>query len=141
VLTAVPLTAQRRDGHQINFYPPIHLSNLPASPDVPVGILPSQFKAAYGFNRIPNQGQGQTIAVVDAFDDPTIESDLEVYKAQFHLGPCNFRKVRVGNPGHGSWDLETSLDVEQRARSHHRRTLSWWRRRARVLPIFSLRCR
>ena len=52
--------------------------------------------------------------MIDAYDDPTIESDLAVYRAQFHLGPCNFHKVKVGNPSkHGSWDLETSLDVEQ----------------------------
>ena len=113
ILAALPLMAQAPDGHQIYFHPPIRLSNLPPNPAVPVGILPVQFKAAYGFNQIPNQGQGQTIAVVDAYDDPTIESDLAAYQAQFHLGPCNFRKVRVGNPGHGSWDLETSLDVEQ----------------------------
>ena len=108
-----PLTAQAPDGKHIYFYPPIRISNLPQDPAVPSGILPAQFKAAYGFNRIPNQGEGQTIAVIDAFDDPTIESDLAVYQVQFHLGPCNFHKVKVGNPMHGSWDLETSLDVEQ----------------------------
>ncbi|MGC2108342.1 MAG: S53 family peptidase [Candidatus Korobacteraceae bacterium] len=113
VLAMPPLMAQESDGHPIYFYPPIHLSNLPQNPATPVGILPSQFKAAYGFNQIPNQGQGQTIAVIDAYDDPNIALDLAVYQAQFHLGPCNFRKVTVGNPQHGSWDLETSLDVEQ----------------------------
>jgi len=108
-----PVAAQAPDGKHIYFYPPIRLSNQPQDPAVPTGILPAQFKAAYGFNQIPNQGQGQTIALIDAYDDPTIESDLAVYKAQFRLGPCNFRKVKVGNPLHGSWDLEISLDVEQ----------------------------
>lgn len=105
--------AQAPDGKHVYFYPPIRISNQPQDPAVPSGILPVQFKAAYGFNRIPNLGQGQTIAVIDAFDDPTIESDLAVYQGQFHLGPCHFQKVKVGNPPHGSWDLETSLDVEQ----------------------------
>ncbi len=114
LLTATaPLIAQAPDAKHIYFYPPIRISNQPQDPAVPTGILPVQFKAAYGFNRIPNQGQGQTIAVIDAFDDPTIESDLAVYQAQFHFAPCNFQKVKVGNPMHGSWDLETSLDVEQ----------------------------
>jgi len=113
VLAIAPLMAQAPDGTHIYFYPPIHISNLPQDPAVPSGILPAQFKAAYGFNRIPNQGQGQTIAVIDAYDDPNIESDLEVYRAQFRLGPCNLHKVKVGNPMHGGWDLETSLDVEQ----------------------------
>jgi len=108
-----PTAAQTPDGKHVYFYPPIRLSNQPQNSALPLGILPTQFKAAYGFNQIPNQGQGQTIAVVVAYDDPTIEADLAVYKAQFHLGPCNVQKVRVGNPQHGSWDLETSLDVEQ----------------------------
>lgn len=109
---ALSSMAQQLDGSHIYFYPPIHISNQPQNPAVPTGILPAQFKAAYGFNQIPNQGQGETIAVVDAYDDPNIEADLATYRAQFHLGPCNFQKVKVGNPAHGSWDLETSLDVE-----------------------------
>jgi len=109
----INLMAQATDGNHIYFRPPIRISNQPQNPSVPTGILPAQFKAAYGFNQIANQGQGQTIAVIDAYDDPTIEADLATYRAQFHLGPCNFQKVRVGNPTHGSWDLETSLDVEQ----------------------------
>ena len=51
--------------------------------------------------------------MIDAYDDPTIEADLAVYQAQFNVGPCNLQKVKVGNPMHGGWDLETSLDVEQ----------------------------
>ncbi len=113
VFAIAPLMAQAPDGKSIYFHPPIRISDQPQNPAVPSGILPAQFKAAYGFNRIPNQGQGQTIAVIDAYDDPTIEADLAVYRAQFHVGPCNFQKVKVGNPMHGGWDLETSLDVEQ----------------------------
>src|SRR5207248_8837669 len=45
-----------------------------------------------------NNGVGQTIAIVDAFDDPRAESDLAVYRSQFGLPPCTtangcFRKV------------------------------------------------
>jgi len=80
----------------------------------PTGILPVEFRAAYGFNQIPNRGQGMTIALVDAFDDPNIASDLAHYQNQFHLGPCNFTKVKVGSPvGDQGWGLEESLDVEQ----------------------------
>jgi subtilase family serine protease len=108
------LLAQAPDGSHIRFSPPVRISDRPQNPASPIGILPVQFKAAYGFNQIPNQGQGQTIAVVDAFDDPNIESDLAVYQAEFHLTPCNFQKVKVGNPGQNqSWGVETSLDVEQ----------------------------
>jgi len=111
---SVPLVAQAGPGSHLYAYPPIRLSNLPQNSSMPVGILPVQFKAAYGFNQIPNLGQGQTIAIVDALDDPNIESDLAYYASYFHLAPCNFQKVKVGNPKPDSgWALEISLDVEQ----------------------------
>ncbi|HLI62813.1 MAG TPA: S53 family peptidase [Terriglobales bacterium] len=82
-------------------------------PMVPTGILPAQYRSAYGFNQIPNQGQGMTIAIVDAFDDPNIASDLAFYANYFHLGPCNFTKVKLGSIQGQGWDLEESLDVQQ----------------------------
>jgi len=110
----LPLIAQAPVGSHIYAYPPIRLSDLPQNPAGPSGILPVQFKAAYGFNQIANQGQGQTIALVDAFDDPNIASDLAFYASYFHLTPCNFQKVKVGSPtGDSGWGLEMALDVEQ----------------------------
>ncbi len=110
----LPLMAQRPDGSHIFAYPPVRISDMPQNLAGPTGILPVQFKAAYGFNRVPNLGKGMTIALVDAFDDPNIASDLAAYQAYFHLTPCNFQKVIVGNPpGNTGWGLEISLDVEQ----------------------------
>jgi hypothetical protein len=65
----------------------------------------------------------QTIAVVDAFDDPTAEQDLGVYDEQFGLPSCTaangcFRKVNEeGNPTplprkQGEWASEISIDVQ-----------------------------
>jgi subtilase family serine protease len=97
-------------GHAHNnviVYDAIHPSN-------PTGILPQEFKEIYGFNRIPNQGQGMTIALVDAYKDPNITSDLAFYASYFHKTPCNFQVVIVGNPIEGQgWDLEESLDTQQ----------------------------
>ena len=108
------LMAQVPDNSHIYARPPIRISNLPQNPSSPTGILPGQFRAAYGFNRIPNQGQGQTIAIIDAYDDPNIESDVAFYLSYFHLPSCSFQKVVIGNPGGSSdWALETSLDIEQ----------------------------
>ncbi len=109
----LPLIAQAPQGSHL-MQPPIKVISAPQSPAGPTGILPVQFKAAYGFNKIPNLGQGMTIALIDAFDDPNIASDLMAYQAQFHLTPCNFQKVKVGNPpGNTGWGLEIALDVEQ----------------------------
>jgi subtilase family serine protease len=110
----VPMNAQAPDPRPIIARPSIQTAKLEANSNIPNGILPAQYKAAYGFNRIPNQGQGQTIALVDAYDDPNISSDLAFYANYFHLTPCNFQKVKVGNPAQGEdWDLVESWDVEQ----------------------------
>jgi subtilase family serine protease len=89
------LMAQSPEGSHV-MRPPIEVISTSASG--PIGILPAQVKAAYGFNQIPNQGQGMTIALVDAYDDPNIESDLAFYASYFHLTSCNFTKVKVGSP-------------------------------------------
>src|SRR5689334_14114819 len=65
-------------------YPPLRLILVPdATPNAPTGIFPAKMKVAYGFNQIPNQGAGQTIAIVDAFDDPNAEADLATFSTQF----------------------------------------------------------
>jgi subtilase family serine protease len=65
---------------------------------------------------------GQTIGIVDAYNDPTIESDLGTYDTQYGLPACTtangcFTKVDQ-NGGtkyprtNSGWALEISLDVE-----------------------------
>ena len=47
----------------------------------PTGLSPSDVKSAYG---LPDGGgAGAVVGIVDAFDDPNAESDLEAYRAQF----------------------------------------------------------
>jgi subtilase family serine protease len=67
-------------------------------------------------------GSNQTIAIVDAFDDPKAESDLAVYRAQFGLPPCTtangcFKKVDQNGgtnypSGDTGWAEEISLDLD-----------------------------
>ena len=73
-------------------------------------------------------GSGQTIAIVDAFNSPNIRTDLQAFDQQFGLADpigdafkivsqtgstTNLPGVDPSGPGAaGSWDLETSLDVE-----------------------------
>src|SRR6266851_996017 len=99
--------------------PPIHLRGANATKG-PIGMSPSATRHAYGFDLITNQGAGQTIGIVDAFDDPNIESDLAVFTAQFGLPACTtsngcFRKVFAAGTKprtNAGWALEISLDVE-----------------------------
>ena len=73
----------------------------------------------------PNQtsaGTGQTVAIVDAFDDPTAESDMSYYRSFFKLPTCStsngcFQKVdEFGGTNYPSgdtgWADEISLDLD-----------------------------
>src|ERR1700693_1141808 len=46
---------------------------------------PAQIRAAYGFNQLSLNGAGQTIAIVDAYNDPTIKADLAKFDSQFGI--------------------------------------------------------
>jgi len=85
----------------------------------PAGYHPADLKSAY---KLTSGGTGQTVAIIDAFDDPNAESDLAVYRAQFGLPPCTtangcFKKVdQTGGttypPPNVGWAAEISLDLD-----------------------------
>jgi subtilase family serine protease len=119
VAATIPAMGQHVDGSKIFAHPPYRISTVHQDSTTPHGITPLQMREAYGFNKVPNQGQGQVIGIVDAFDDPNIEADLGVFSTQFSLPACTtqngcFQKLKVGNPpGDTGWGVEISLDVEQ----------------------------
>jgi subtilase family serine protease len=97
--------------------PPLRVKG--AAQSAVVGYTPSQIRRAYGFDLVSNQGAGQTIAIITAYDHPHIEEDLAVFSETFNLPPCTtqngcFRKIAAGaNPGTKQiWTLEAALDVE-----------------------------
>ena len=56
--------------------------------------IPAQIQTAYGINAISlggvtGTGSGQTIAIVDAYDDPSIVSDEATFNTQFGLQQFN----------------------------------------------------
>lgn len=85
------------------------------------GYGPADLQSAY---KLPSStaGAGQTVAIVDAYDDPNAESDVNTYRANFGIAACTsasgcFRKV--GQTGtstlpksNGSWAQEISLDLD-----------------------------
>ena len=97
------------------------LAVLPLVASGPTGYTPQQIQSAYGVNQITfsggkvvGNGAGQTIAVVTAYNDPNISSDLATFDQQYGLSaPASFTVDNLGatttDPG---WALETSLDVE-----------------------------
>ncbi len=89
----------------------------------PSGLSPSQVQAAYGFNNVKfgavtGDGSGETIAIVDAYNDPTILSDLAKFDQQFGLPAPPSMKVVNQNGGASlptsdrGWSGEIALDVE-----------------------------
>jgi subtilase family serine protease len=91
----------------------------------PTGFTPAQLRQAYGFNQITfdngtiaGNGSGQTIAIVAAYDQPNLASDLAVFDSTLGIAaPPSFTKVNETGgstlpAGNASWGGEETLDVE-----------------------------
>ncbi|HZZ85495.1 MAG TPA: S53 family peptidase [Anaeromyxobacteraceae bacterium] len=85
------------------------------------GYAPQDLQQAY-LLASSTAGAGQVIAVVDAYDNPTAEADLGVYRSRFGLGACTtangcFQKIDQNggtsypSPDQG-WALESALDLQ-----------------------------
>src|SRR5271156_2848917 len=91
------------------------LSNPPSS-----AFVPSQIRHAYGFDQVANQGAGQIIGIVDAYDDANAEADLGVFSAKFGLPACTtsngcFTKLYETSrkpAANANWTIEISLDIQ-----------------------------
>jgi len=89
----------------------------------PGGYGPADLQSAYDLPSA-TAGARQTVAIVDAYDNPRAAADLAAYRAQYDLPPCTatsgcFRKVaQNGSTTYpapdptGGWELEESLDVD-----------------------------
>lgn len=88
----------------------------------PAGYNPPDLQSAYA---LPSStaGSGQTVAIVDAYDDPNAESDMAYYRSYFGLPPCTtsngcFKKVNQNGVqgsyprANGGWAQEISLDLD-----------------------------
>jgi len=93
------------------------------------GLTPAQLTVAYGLNAITftsssgtpvkGDGSGETIALIEAYNDPTIASDLHTFDQAYNLPDP---KLTVVNQSGGAvsasaqtnsgWTEEESLDVE-----------------------------
>jgi subtilase family serine protease len=95
---------------------------IPHASSSPVGLSPATMKGVYSFSTSNTAGAGQTIAIVDAYDLPTAESDLNKFSSTFGLPACTtangcFKKVnQTGGSSYprynAGWGLEIALDIE-----------------------------
>jgi subtilase family serine protease len=94
----------------------------PQASGAPAGLSPATIKSVYGFSTSATAGTGKTIAIVDAYDDPTAESDLGVFSSTLSLPACTTANgcfTKVNQAGGSSfprkdsgWALEISLDIQ-----------------------------
>ncbi|MFF0750619.1 putative Ig domain-containing protein [Streptomyces sp. NPDC004267] len=86
----------------------------------PSGYGPTDLQSAYALPA--SAGAGATVAIIDAYDDPSAESDLATYRSQYGLPACTtangcFKKVdQNGGTNYptadSGWAGEISLDVD-----------------------------
>lgn len=98
--------------------PPISSSTTPAS--LISGLHPADLQNAYS---LPSSNAGQTVAIVDAYDDPTAEADLDAYRSTFGIPLCTSQSgclKKVNQNGQSSsypapstaWAEEIALDLD-----------------------------
>jgi subtilase family serine protease len=101
---------------------PSAVQNAAVTPNaIPSGYGPSDLRGAYALSATGSATQ--TVAIVDAYDDPNAESDLAAYRSQYGLPACTtangcFKKVNQSGatsplpaPNTG-WAGEISLDLD-----------------------------
>jgi subtilase family serine protease len=88
-----------------------------ASPNaLPSGFGPADLQSAYKLSS--SGGAGETVGIVDAFDNPNVASDLATYRSTFGLPAANFTKVNQSGQAsplpatNVGWGEEESLDVD-----------------------------
>lgn len=87
-------------------------------PNTPGGYAPNDLQTAYGLTTDSTiGGRAQTVAVVDAYDDPNVASDLTVYRSQYGLPACTasdgcFTKQTYTSQTNAGWAAEESVDVD-----------------------------
>jgi subtilase family serine protease len=81
---------------------------------IPTGLSPTQIRGAYG---LPSTGGSGTIAIIDAYDNPNAQNDLDVFSTQFGLPLTStgyFTKYKMSSsvPADTGWGLEIALDIQ-----------------------------
>jgi Putative Ig domain len=97
----------------------------PAVAGVPAhGYSPASLRSAYGLTSASlHRGSGETVAIVDAYNEPDLARNLASYRSHFHLPACKEAShcLRIVNQNgktralpkiNASWGVEESLDLD-----------------------------
>lgn len=128
----IPVAANLPSPYCSNYFGDAHASISTAvapysaqTPWLVCSYTPQQMRAAYGADKTSLDGSGVTVAIVDAFDSPTLVSDLNQYSKNHNLPAIvpgtNFLDLYRGNLANVAnndacspqgWFGEISLDVD-----------------------------
>jgi subtilase family serine protease len=124
-VSAKPCSAYWGEKTTDNLDPSVNISD-PAPYTLPLplalcGYLPDQIRGAYGVSASGLAGDGQTVAIIDAYASPTIQKDLDHWSANRNMSSTTITQViapgtlnRPENPRQDpqGWYGEETLDVE-----------------------------
>src|SRR5207247_150593 len=71
-----------------------------------------KFVMPMGFDQLAATGANQRIAIVDAYGNKSIKSDLNTFCSQFGITPTTVQVLGNNTGIDSGWALETALDVE-----------------------------
>ena len=109
-----------------SFHPLYHLTMPSARRH---GYVPQQIRHAYGVDLSTSQGSGRSIAIIDAYHDSHLTSDMQRFIATFSLTPmyglpgkprCTisagphpcFQVINQSSTADAGWATETALDTQ-----------------------------
>lgn len=99
---------------------PLKAIPIGTNPTLFPGYAPVHLQAMFGLSNLSaNAGAGSTVAIVTAYVDQNLASDLAVYRAAFSLPACSVANhclsinIPTGNAvADAGWAAETALDAE-----------------------------
>ncbi|MGA2232138.1 MAG: LEPR-XLL domain-containing protein, partial [Tepidisphaeraceae bacterium] len=108
-------------------YTPLVVVNASGTLSAP--FTAPEIRTAYGLTQVSDEGSGQTIAIVDAYNDPDIVTDANTFSGTYGLQKFNTRggptltvenefgstsnlpaNSQLNAPDGQQWDVEESLD-------------------------------
>ncbi len=101
------------------------------------GLTPAQVTQAYGLNAIAfptsagtvvGNGAGETIALVEAYHDATLSSDLATFDERYNLPAPSLTVIdQAGQVANAGWASRSRWTSSGRTRSPPARISWWWR--------------
>ena len=112
------LTISTSNAQKVN----LNFKELPLQSQACNYLTPQDIRTAYNFNPLYNNqinGNGESIAIVVAYGDPSLQQDVNTYDSYYNLPALNLNsnllvEYPFGKPSssYTNWTDETALDVE-----------------------------